>query len=50
MLQLSVIGPEATLIPLLHEEMDVHNPETEKEDGELKSFQRLNPRLRISSA
>lgn len=45
-LQLSVIGPEGTLFPLMHEEMDVHNPETEKEDCELKSFQRLSQRLK----
>jgi hypothetical protein len=45
-LQLSVIGPEGTLLPLLHEEMDVLNPETEKEDCELKAFQRLAPRLK----
>jgi len=45
-LQLSVVGPEATLFPLLHEEMDVHNPETEKEDCELKSFARLSQRLK----
>jgi len=45
-LQLSVIGPEGTLFPLMHEEMDVHNPETEKEDCELKSFQRLSDRLK----
>ena len=30
----------------MHEEMDVHNPETEKEDCELKSFQRLSQRLK----
>jgi hypothetical protein len=45
-LQLSVIGPEGTLLPLMHEEMDVHNPETEKEDCELKAFQRLSQRLK----
>ena len=45
-LQLSVIGPEGTLLPLLHEEMDVHNLETEKQDCELKAFQRLGPRLK----
>jgi hypothetical protein len=45
-LQLSVIGPEATLLPLMHEEMDVHNPETEKEDCELKAFERLSQRLK----
>ena len=45
-LQLSVMGPEGTLFPLMHEEMDMHNPETEKEDCELKSFQRLSHRLK----
>ena len=45
-LQLSVIGPEGTLFPLMHEEMDVHNPETDKEDCELKSFARLSQRLK----
>lgn len=45
-LQLSVIGPEGTLLPLMHEEMDVHNPEAQKEDCELKAFIRLSQRLR----
>jgi len=45
-LQLSVIGPQGTLLPLLHEEMDVINPETEKEDCELKAFERLAQRLK----
>jgi hypothetical protein len=45
-LQLSVIGPEGTLFPLMHEEMDMQNPQTEKEDCELKSFQRLSQRLK----
>jgi hypothetical protein len=45
-LQCSVIGPEGTLFPLVHEEMDVRNPQTEKEDCELKSFQRLSQRLK----
>jgi hypothetical protein len=45
-LQLSVIGPEGTLFPLMHEEMDVHNPETEKEDCELQCFLRLSRRLK----
>ena len=45
-LQLSVIGPEGTLLPLMHEEMDVINPETEKEDCELKAFERLAQRLK----
>ena len=45
-LQLSVIGPAGTLFPLMHEEMDLHHPETQKEDCELKSFQRLSQRLK----
>ena len=45
-LQLSVIGPKGTLFPLMHEEMDVHNPVTEKEDCELKTFLRLSKRLK----
>ncbi len=45
-LQFSVVGPAGTLFPLMHEEMDVHNPETEKEDCELKSFRRLSQRLK----
>ena len=45
-LQLSVVGPAGTLFPLMHEEMDMHHPETDKEDCELKSFQRLSQRLK----
>jgi hypothetical protein len=45
-LQLSVIGPEGTLLPLMHEEMDVINPQTQKEDCELKAFERLAHRLK----
>jgi hypothetical protein len=45
-LQLSVIGPEGTLFPLMHEEMDLHNPQTQKEDCELQSFLRLSQRLK----
>jgi hypothetical protein len=45
-LQLSVIGPEGTLFPLMHEEMDVLNPATDKEDCELQSFVRLSRRLK----
>ncbi len=45
-LQLSVIDPAGTLFPLMHEEMDLPHPETQKEDCELKSFQRLSQRLK----
>jgi len=45
-LQLSVIGPEGTLFPLMHEQMDLQDPITQKEDCELKSFERLCQRLK----
>lgn len=45
-LQASVLGPEANLIPLMHEEMDLHDPVAQKEDCELASFQRLSQRLK----
>lgn len=47
-LQFSVLGPAGTLFPLMHEEMDVYNPELEKEDCELKSFDRLSLRLKTN--
>lgn len=47
-LQLSVVGPQGTLLPLMHEEMDMHNPQTQKEDCELQSFQRLSQRLKAA--
>lgn len=45
-LQLSVVGPGDTLLPLMHEEMDVHNPATQKEDCELACFARVSRRLK----
>ena len=45
-LQLSVVGPAGTLFPLMHEEMDMHDPVADKEDCELKSFARLSQRLK----
>jgi hypothetical protein len=45
-LQASVMGPEGTLFPLMHEAMDVHDPVADKEDCELKSFARLSVRLK----
>jgi len=45
-LQASVMGPEGTLFPLMHEEMDVRDPVADKEDCELKSFARLSQRLK----
>lgn len=45
-LQLSVVGPKGMLFPLMHEEIDVHHPHTQKEDCELKAFARLSRRLK----
>jgi hypothetical protein len=45
-LQASVMGPADTLFPLMHEEMDVHDPVADKEDCELKAFARLSVRLK----
>jgi hypothetical protein len=45
-LQASVMGPKGTLFPLLHEEMDLHDPVADKEDCELKCFARLSARLK----
>lgn len=45
-LQVLLLGPEATAYPLMHEAMDVHDPEAEKEDCELKAFLRLSQRLK----
>lgn len=42
-IQLSVVGPQGTLFPLMHEEMDVRDPHTEKEDCELKAFGASEP-------
>jgi hypothetical protein len=47
-LQASVLGPAGTLLPLMHEELDVRNPETEKQDCELKAFARLSRRLKTA--
>jgi hypothetical protein len=45
-LQLSVVGSQGSLFPLLHEEMDLYDPHTQKEDCEIKAFQRLSVRLK----
>jgi hypothetical protein len=45
-LQASVMGPQGTLWPLLHEEMDLHDPVADKEDCELNCFARLSVRLK----
>jgi hypothetical protein len=45
-LQCSLKGLDGTLFPFMHEEMDMQNPETEKEDCELNAFSRLSQRLK----
>jgi hypothetical protein len=45
-LQLSVVGPQGTLFPLMHEEMDMHDPVADKEDCELQCFARVSQRLK----
>jgi len=45
-LQASVMGPAGTLLPLMHEEMDVYDPVRDKEDCELQAFARLSVRLK----
>lgn len=46
MLQVSLLGPQGLLFPLMHEAMDLQDPVADKEDCELKSFQRLAVRLK----
>ncbi|HWQ91840.1 MAG TPA: hypothetical protein VN673_09220 [Clostridia bacterium] len=45
-LQASVMGPLGTLFPVMHEEIDMHNPVRDKEDCELTAFARLSVRLK----
>jgi len=45
-LQCGLLGPGNTFFPLMHEHADMHNPETDKEDCELKAFFRLSLRLK----
>lgn len=45
-LQALMLGPEGLAFPFMHEAMDVHNPQTEKEDCELQAFLRLSQRLK----
>lgn len=45
-LQCGLLGPNNTFFPLMHEHVDMHNPETEKEDCEIKAFFRLSERLK----
>lgn len=45
-LQAVMLGPEGNVFPFLHEFVDLHNPQTQKEDCELKAFMRLSCRLK----
>jgi len=45
-LQCGLVGPGNTFFPLMHEHMDMQNPETEKEDCEIRAFYRLAKRLK----
>ena len=45
-LQCGLLGPDNTFFPLMHEHVDLHNPEAEKEDCELNAFHRLARRLK----
>ena len=45
-LQCCIMGPGNTLYPLMHEHMDMKNPENEKEDCEIRAFARLADRLK----
>jgi hypothetical protein len=45
-LQCGLLGPGNTFFPLMHEHMDMQNPETEKEDCEIRAFYRLAKRLK----
>jgi len=45
-LQAMILGPEGNVFPFLHEFVDMHNPQTQKEDCELRAFMRLSQRLK----
>jgi len=45
-LQASLLGPDGNLYPFMHEAVDMHEPPADKEDCELKAFQRLARRLK----
>jgi hypothetical protein len=45
-LHCGLLGPNQIVFPLMHEHVDMHNPETEKEDCELNAFHRLAERLK----
>jgi len=45
-LQVVLVGPDGTAFPLMHEHMDLEDPERQKEDCELACFRRLATRLK----
>jgi hypothetical protein len=49
-LQISLLGPGGLCLPFMHESIDMHAPknEKEKEDCEIKAFQRLARRLKAA--
>jgi hypothetical protein len=44
--QCGLLGPGNTFFPLMHEHADMHDPDSEKEDCEIKAFHRLARRLK----
>jgi hypothetical protein len=45
-LQAMLLGPEGQVLAFMHESIDVHDPVAEKEDCELKAFERLSERVK----
>jgi len=45
-LQCGLLGPGGTFFPFMHEHVDMHDPQAEKEDCELKAFFRLAQRVK----
>ena len=45
-LQAMILGPEGHVFPFLHEAIDLHDPLAQKEDCELKAFERLSRRVK----
>jgi hypothetical protein len=47
-LQCLLLGPHGTTFPLMHEAVDMHDPVRDKEDCELKAFERLSRHLKAA--
>jgi len=45
-LQALILGPQDIALPFMHESVDMHDPEADKEDCELKAFLRLSQRVK----